>query len=167
LVTDNFSVSHTDLVAMAAVWLRKQRHTVVTTEIVSAWEIPDALGWRNSFSTLVECKVSRSDFFADIKKIHRKDGVQALGVYRYYLCPEGLLSVDEIPAKWGLLVATDKGIRKLKDAMAFDDVNRRGEISILLSLLRRIGKDAPEGVSISCYIYTTKNTATLGVEVDE
>ena len=43
------------------------------------------------------------------------------------------------------------------------NANKIKETYILLSLLRRIGKNAPEGVSIKCYAYQTKNKTTLTV----
>ncbi|GBQ90079.1 hypothetical protein GCM10007866_16160 [Gluconobacter albidus] len=69
-------------------------------------ESPDAIGYRvsdmiNGGSTIVECKVSRSDFLADRKKPHRQTG--GMGKWRYFMCPEGLISPDELPDKWGLL----------------------------------------------------------------
>ncbi len=42
--------------------------------------------------------------------------------------------------------------------------NDHHEIRMLLSTLKRIGHDAPEGISIKCYNYETKNRATLGIE---
>ena len=52
---------------------------------------------------LVEVKVSRADFRADLAKPHRRDPALSGGTYRYYLAPAGLLAVDELPPRWGLI----------------------------------------------------------------
>ena len=57
-----------------------------------------------------ESKVSRSDFKADLKKIHRKYGQIIRGVSEHwYVTPKGLLKVEEIPEGWGLLEADARG----------------------------------------------------------
>ena len=161
-------MTHSDLVRSAAMWLRKQRCSVVITEVVGgATETPDAFGWYGGLSMLIECKVSRSDFLADFKKPARNGSSPSIGLRRYYLCPEGMVAASEVPEKWGLLEINGRGVRKIKESQVFDDADRRGEVGILLSLLRRIGANAPDGVSIKCYTYETKNTATLGILEDE
>ncbi len=52
-------------------------------------------------TVLVECKVSRADFLADMAKPHRYSG--GVGNWRYYVAPEGVISPDELLAKWGLV----------------------------------------------------------------
>jgi hypothetical protein len=63
----------------------------------------------NDGSIVLEAKVSRADFLADAKKPHRQPG-KGLGRWRYYLCPEGLISPDELPLGWGLLYASERGV---------------------------------------------------------
>lgn len=93
-------------------------------------EFPDVLCFENSHTELYEIKVDRSDFLADQKKACRtkyknrgyfyhvngeeKTRWKALapdlmyiekphmGRYRYYVCPDGLISPDELPGGWGL-----------------------------------------------------------------
>lgn len=76
-------------------------------------EIADAIGFKHSGadagSVVIEVKVSRADFLRDKKKNHRIDTASAMGDWRYYLCPEGLISVDELPEQWGLIYASNKG----------------------------------------------------------
>lgn len=78
-------------------------------------EIPDVFGVRAADwldgSVLVEVKVSRSDFLSDFKKPHRdtSEGNSGVGNWRYYLCPENMISIDEIPEKWGLLYINARG----------------------------------------------------------
>jgi len=110
---------HDELIAMSARWLRRNGFGVVATEIsaVGCREQPDAIGFRQSCSAIVEAKASRSDFLADRRKPERSGECLGLGVYRFYICPEGLILPDEIPAGWGLLYAAG---RQVTDAIRPD-----------------------------------------------
>ena len=74
--------------------------------------MPDAIGFRAAAqvteTVLVEDKVSRSEFLKDAKKPHRADGV-GMGLFRYFMCSEGLIRPDEVPARWGLLWVNTRG----------------------------------------------------------
>ncbi|ENI4488019.1 adenylosuccinate synthase [Vibrio fluvialis] len=75
-------------------------------------EIVDAIGVKTAEGTetiVVEVKVSRSDFLADRRKPFRIDPPSGMGNYRYYLCPEGLITEDDLPPKWGLIYIGDRG----------------------------------------------------------
>ncbi|WP_152495198.1 adenylosuccinate synthase [Dickeya sp. NCPPB 3274] len=52
--------------------------------------------------------MSRSDFLADRKKPHRQEGC-GVGTYRYFMCPEGLITIDDLPDRWGLLWVNSRG----------------------------------------------------------
>jgi hypothetical protein len=145
-------MTHDDLVKRAVKWLkgqyagklpdgtmwRKSGCGVAVPELVSfATEQPDAIGWYGgNGSFLVECKVSRSDFLADRKKVHRNIG--CAGLYRFYLCPPEMISPDELPDKWGLLWAYDRKIKIL--AAPSENANRclHAEVCMMYSLLRRV-----------------------------
>lgn len=142
-------LTHAKLVNLAAKWLhtrRVKRCGVVVAEIMSASvEQPDAIGWYCGFSTVVECKMSRSDFLADREKSHRKMG-RTLGTYRYYLAPKGLLKPDDV-ATDGLLEAYwDTTFKRfmvncVKQAEQRFDISEsalRDEICILTSAVRRM-----------------------------
>ncbi|MCD0261509.1 hypothetical protein [Xanthomonas campestris] len=58
---------------------------------------------------LIEVKVSRADFLAGARKEHRIKPALGAGKWRYFMCPEGLINVDEVPERWGLLWVSDKG----------------------------------------------------------
>ncbi len=156
-------MTHKDLVQIAADWLKKNRCSVVITELATGGECPDAIGWRGPFSTLVECKISRCDFSSDRKKPFRSANWLGVGLNRYFLTPPGLLSVDDLPPKWGLLEFSGDKLRVAKKSELFR-VNNRHEVSILLSCLRRIGHLSPRGVSIRCYTIESQNTATVSLE---
>lgn len=113
--------THKALCDVAVKWLKRPHSRgghgchVAVSEVASGWsgEIPDAIGFRSSGyrdgSVVVEVKVSRSDFLNDMKKPHRNGEKLGMGTWRYYLCPEGLISKDELPEKWGLLYLTPRG----------------------------------------------------------
>ena len=89
------------------------RCQIAVSEMSYSREIPDAIGWRWDDSVLIECKVSRADFLRDKKKAFRKDGEKALGKYRFYLCPPGVIEPDDLPPRWGLLYAEGRSVRKV------------------------------------------------------
>jgi hypothetical protein len=159
-------LTHSDLVKVAASWL-KRKCSVVLTELVTTGETADAIGWQGTNSTVIECKVSRSDFAADRNKVFRRESWMGVGMKRYYLTPKGLLSPSEIPEQWGLLEVWDCGVCVVRESERFKEVNGRHEIGMLLSALRRVGHNAPKTVSIKCYSIESKNTATLGLCADD
>ncbi|AMQ00922.1 Phage protein [Pedobacter cryoconitis] len=67
-------------------------------------EYPDVIGFGSwGHSVLVEVKVSRSDFLCDKKKEFRKDPSKGMGKYRMYMCPDGLIKIEDLPEGWGLI----------------------------------------------------------------
>lgn len=113
-------MTHAELCEVAKKWLVRpnSQHghgcNVALSECRSGWggEMPDAIGFRAASrvteSVVVEVKVSRADFLADAKKPHRADG-QGMGVYRYFMCPTGLIEPHETPSRWGLLWVNARG----------------------------------------------------------
>ncbi|MDL4860712.1 hypothetical protein NPJ88_000045 [Halomonas elongata] len=104
------SIEHDRLTEMAARWLKRNGFGVVATELTcqGSREQPDAIGFRSEVSAIIEVKVSRADFKADLNKPERQSG--GLGLYRFYLCPADLIQPDDLPAGWGLLYARGRGI---------------------------------------------------------
>jgi hypothetical protein len=86
-----------------------------------------------------------------------------IGFARYFLTAPGIIKETELPAKWGLLELTGSKVRVVRKSEHFEETNHRHEIRILLSAIRRIGQNAPPGVSIKCYTIQSKNTASLRV----
>ncbi|MPQ69326.1 hypothetical protein [Pseudomonas sp. MWU12-2323] len=105
------SDEHHRLTKQGASWLRKNGFGVVATELTcfGSREQPDVVGFRSDCSALVEVKVSRADFLADQKKPERSTS-GGIGIYRFYLCPEGLIRPEDLPAKWGLLYAKGRSV---------------------------------------------------------
>jgi hypothetical protein len=134
-------MTHEELRKLAVRWLTTSKKcTVVLSEIVShATQIPDAIGWQTERSTLVECKVSRSDFFRDKEKCHQRVNATP-GMKRFYLTPPGLLHIEDLPDGWGLLEARENYVKMIRDSECFAMTNRAmsDEIAMLVSALRRV-----------------------------
>lgn len=143
------TISHSDLCQIATQWLYGSgRCKFVVKEATMAFgEQPDAIGWRGGYdTTLVECKAYRSDFLADKRKSFRSDNPEAreiergMGRFRYYLCPAGLISRDELPPRWGLVYVYPSGtVRRVVEAQAWEREERNvlAEVFIMFKLLDR------------------------------
>ena len=106
-------LTHASLCAVAVRWLKRANgagghgcHVAVSEcRPETTGEAPYAIGFRAghlSGSVVVEVKVSRADFLADKGKPHRAAGA-GMGTWRYYMAPAGLLTVADMPDRWGLL----------------------------------------------------------------
>lgn len=157
-------MTHNDLVKFAAKKL-KQKHALVVTEIASgAGEQPDALGFRGNSTTLIECKASRSDYLSDAKKFFRREPWRGMGALRYYMTPPGLVTVDELPLKWGLLEVEGRRVYCKAKAVYFSERAIDNELALLLSVIRRIGQSAPKGINVKCYTYEKQRRTTIGFQ---
>lgn len=143
-------LNHNDLVIKAEKWLKSQGCGVVFRDpfkaLTHSGEVPDAIGWRDSLSILIECKISRADFLADRKKRFRVEPEQGMGDWRFFLCPPDIITVDDLPAGWGLLYAYPKQIKKIHgvpgncgwwSGKPFEG-NKRYETQMMYSALRRM-----------------------------
>lgn len=101
-------MTHKELVNLAYKWVLKNASCgVAFKELVTTnREIPDVIGFNSWSSVVVEVKVSRGDFLKDKKKPHRAKG---MGTYRYYMCPAGMITKEELPEKWGLIYVGSTG----------------------------------------------------------
>jgi len=129
---------HNELVLLGLRWLRRRSSIAFSGLATVAWEIPDAIGWQRGTSTIIECKVSRSDFLADAKKPFRCNPELGMGRLRYYLCPAEVIHVDDLPEKWGLLWIKGSRVFKQHGAEAFLEIALHSEIQFLVSVLRRV-----------------------------
>lgn len=108
------NLTHKELVNAAYYWILRSGKCGVAFKELSTHatnsEYPDVIGFRGwGNSVLIECKCSRSDFFADRKKKFRKNPEQGMGTFRFYCCPTGLLKVEDMPTNWGLIYVSEKG----------------------------------------------------------
>lgn len=145
-------MTHAELVEVAARWLRRKGCRIVLSEFTALCsEIPDVLAWRGTAaaSYLIEAKASRSDFLADRKKPFRAFPETGVGQYRYFICRPGVITVGDLPDRWGLLYANDKTVTIERgkdparcawpeDPFRFDQFAHRAERTFLLSALRRL-----------------------------
>jgi hypothetical protein len=115
---------------------------------IGTWEtkeIPDAIGWSGSISTLVEVKTSRGDFLGDANKPFRKDPTKGMGSWRTYLVPPGIVTAEDCPPGWSIYVVHDSQIRHLagprinptRKGPHHQSRNVAAEMSILVSAVRR------------------------------
>lgn len=134
-------MNHTDVVLRAAAWLRKtQRHPIVLTETGAAGvgEQPDVIGWKGAaFSTLIECKATRSDFIADRQKPWRQHPALGMGAWRWYFIANEFVVPGDLPDNWGLASVRDRKIKIIRKPTQFYEWNQRGEMAVLVSALRR------------------------------
>ena len=90
---------------------------------------------------LVECKLTRSDFFADRSKPFRHNSELGLGCERWYLTPAGLLSPTDLPPHWGLLEQHNRKLHIIAKASRRTQRTAIGfeyEMNLLLTSLRRV-----------------------------
>jgi hypothetical protein len=139
---------HRELCLLGGKWLRKHKFnegpicTYSVVELVTVQlENPDVFGWDYWQTSLIEVKTSHADFKRDFKKKFKQEGYRGVGMYRYYLCPEGVIKPEELPERWGLLYEKDGEITSIKVPEQFpnEEVNGMGQVTILSSIMRRLG----------------------------
>jgi hypothetical protein len=137
----------------------------VFSNVASCAEVPDAIGWSSAYgwhgSTVIECKTSVSDFYADRKKRFRwncaehpsvyyprdrmsaKEAVErgfvesevpVMGDFRFYLCEPGIVTAEMVAAKapcHGLIYRDGHAMRIIRPAPRREKVDREAEIRFL------------------------------------
>lgn len=137
-------MTHQQLVRLAEQWLRRHYRCgiVLSEQSCASGETPDVIGWKGKCrSVVVECKLSRADFFADREKPFRQRPELGMGCERLYLTPAGLISSDELPPRWGLLEAKGREVRlAIKPARLSQraETGLMWEMNLLLASLRRV-----------------------------
>lgn len=159
-------MTHKELVKIGKKWLWPRCEIVVTELTTGISETPDVIGWHGGVSTLIECKTNRQDFLKDKHKYSRRSPGIAVGNYRYYLTSPGVIRDCEIPEKWGLLEVDKKEKIYCPRKAQYFKTEYYGEITILVSCIKRIGQNPPEGISVKAYKYKTKRRASIGVKED-
>lgn len=134
--------THAELVERAVIWLRnKQKCFPVFAEMATcAYTTPDAIGWANGRSKLVEAKISRADFFADCKKVAHRRPESGMGRQRWYMTPVGLVRAEEMPPGWGLVYVDGRGCNVIVEAphRELEQLEHIQENLILASAIRRL-----------------------------
>lgn len=130
--------SHRELCEIAERWLIGKygcRIAIAEPNCIITKEQPDAIGWHGRVSVLVEAKTSRSDFLADAKKPFRANPQDGMGIYRYYMCEPDVITIDDLPERWGLLhVLQGDRVRELRRSQRFE-ADRAEELSLLTACL--------------------------------
>lgn len=106
-------MTHRELVEICYEWVLKNAGCGTAFKELKSIdpEIPDVIGFDMHESVLIECKVSRGDFLGDQKKKHRQKG---MGNWRFYACPAGMIKVNELPEKWGLIYVNEDGKARIE-----------------------------------------------------
>jgi len=135
-------LSHQDVVDYSAKVLdrsgKQWKCGVIFKEISSASaERPDVIGFYSGGSSLIEAKVSRTDFLKDKKKRFRMHPELGMGKYRFYACPTNLIKESELPKDWGLIYVTEKGRCTVKVKPKAQKLSIDSEHLFMYSVLRR------------------------------
>lgn len=138
-------MTHAELVTIAERWARGAKRCPIVLSDVRCNvtnEQPDVIGWTNGgFSLLVECKASIADFQRDAKKWHRREPSTGMGCFRWYMAPLDVALEIARPMvtddRWGVCTPATRGVRVLRGAQQFHDVNARQEMALLVNALRR------------------------------
>ena len=137
------SHSHSDLISIAAKWVKNHLGCgAVVTELCGGrslyGEIPDVIGWNGHRSFTVECKISRADFLADLKKPFRVKPAHGMGLLRFYLTPKGLLKKEDVAASgWGLLEVGEKRVQSIAPSHVFQR-SLKAENMLMYTALQRV-----------------------------
>lgn len=165
MATKMKGISHDKLVKRAIRWLWSQGCAIVISEMASASQEPDAIGFLTNWTILIECKASRSDFLSEKHKPHVRSKT-SMGDKRYYLTPPSIIKSGELPEGYGLLELYGNGVTIMEGAKFINDKDWRAEMHLLISAMRRIDGKPGKGTSVRFYNYQTGCRATLGVKKD-
>jgi hypothetical protein len=151
-------MTHEELCERARRWLGGTRRcNPVFSNCASCAEVPDAIGWSSGDgSTVIECKISVSDFYADKKKRiawkHKEHGWivrhiwkdqneefeqvewPLMGDYRFYLCEPEIITSEQVETNapdHGLVYKIGRQMRIVRPAPLRKNVDKDGEIRFL------------------------------------
>lgn len=146
------ALTHDELCDIACRFLQNNGFKVAFHDKFRAWtsygEQPDAIGFRNGASCLLEAKCSRSDLLADRKKPFRIDPSKGMGDWRFMISEPGIIEVGDLPEGWGLLHVIRGRVKKIHGwpgnvSWVMDDAkpfkaNKQAECDMMFSALRRM-----------------------------
>lgn len=144
--------THAELVERAVRWLKNSCNCLVVLSEQGGgltYEKPDAIGWKDGASILVECKVSIADLRADFSKPSRKYPDLGIGSKKYYMVGRELEAAATRVMKearmdewtgWGLLVCHPSMIKVAWAPFGgrLSALGQEYENSMLLATLERI-----------------------------
>lgn len=124
------------------------RFTLITVDnhLMYNNEHPDVIGFSSlcNHSVVLEIKVSRADFLKDFNKPFRSNAYMGMGDFRYYCCPEGIISEDDLILfdNWGLITCKANRFTVVKESGYFAQKNNPAEKYLLGYYLRYTDKFA-------------------------
>lgn len=141
-------MSHTEITQHVVDFLFEMGYRIVCKEMHSrVTEVPDIYAVDKVGSLVIEVKSTRKDFLADQKKQFRQRPTEGLGTFRYYASYEGIIDVEDLPPKWGLLWVDANGVvtvvhgksfvHRLNDSRFWFQTNIENEYWALYSLARK------------------------------
>lgn len=162
------ALTHDELCQIACRFLQNNGFKVAFHDrfvaAVATGEQPDAIGFRNLASCLIEVKCSRSDFLADKKKPFRRMPNQGMGDWRFFMAEPGFIEVSDLPLGWGLLHVRNGRVYKVhgwpgnalwcsREHKPFQ-ANKQAECDYMYSALRRMDlrghlKEVYDGVIVN------------------
>lgn len=116
-----------------------------------------------------EVKVSRSDFAREINNPRKRKGAELFANECYFVVPNGLVAIEEVPATWGLMTVDAAGtIKRVKVAQqrSVGDL----PMSFVASLARRSSDPKPdETVPAKAWLYEGRSLDEAGLKqlIDE
>ncbi|WP_312731529.1 hypothetical protein [Atlantibacter hermannii] len=146
------ALTHDELCQIACRFLQNNGFKVAFHDrfiaAVATGEQPDAIGFRNLASCLIEVKCSRGDFLADRKKRFRIEPEIGMGDWRFFMAEPGFIEVSDLPPGWGLLLVKNGRVYKVhgwpgnsmwctKAHKPFN-ANKQAECDYMYSALRRM-----------------------------
>ena len=97
-----------DIVKKISHWLDDRKYPFqVANSFIYAWESDYWAMTQNGITREFEIKISRSDYFADAKKVKHQAGEGAN--YFYYVCPTDLIKKSEVDIRYGLIYVSENG----------------------------------------------------------
>jgi hypothetical protein len=138
---------HKNLTILAEEWLKKTFNCKVVLKdfAASISEIPDAIGWKEGHSIVIECKTSKPEFVSDKKKKCRTGG--GMGNWRFFLTPDDVDESDILEG-WGVYKVVEDGIIHLcgreygVGGIPFPDANQTNEIIMLTHAVSKMKRKA-------------------------
>lgn len=140
-------MTHSELVIRACRWLAVTKGMHVVIPELSCWatkESPDVIGYMTQLggapvhTVVVECKMSRSDFFADRSKPFRVNSALGMGRVRWMFTPKALVKEHECPLGWGLAEVMGLRVRVVRRPEFFERRDMNGEMGLLVAAMRRV-----------------------------
>lgn len=146
------ALTHSEMCRIARQFLQREGFKVVFDDRFRArtqyGELPDAIGFRNNASCLIEVKCSRADLLADRKKRFRIEPEKGMGDWRFYLSEPGVVEVSDLADGWGLLHVVGGQVIKIhnwkgntmwsrSEKKPFK-ANKQAECDYMYSALRRL-----------------------------